>query len=73
MNHPTCAAGLARAETIDALPALLTLARRLVVTTCDVTDPETNELKRLLDACVIGAYRLRLQEHLRTKGDGEQG
>ena len=41
-----------RRETLDALPATLTMLRRLVVTTFDANDPEIDELKQMLEACV---------------------
>jgi hypothetical protein len=62
-----------RRETLDALPATLTMLRRLVVTTFDAGDPEIDELKRLLEACVVGAHRLRLREQLRTGEAVEPG
>ena len=58
---------LARVETLEALPALLTLARQALVAAFEPDDPESHELKNLLDACVIGAHRLRLREHLRSE------
>jgi len=64
-----CAASLARAEAIDALPAMLALLRRVVMTSFETGDPESDELRRLLDACVVGAHRLRLRER---DGDGGQ-
>ena len=57
---------VARAETLDALPALLTLARQAVVAAFEDGDPDSDELKTLLDACVVGAHRLKLRERLRT-------
>jgi hypothetical protein len=65
-----CAAALARAEAIDALPAMLALLRRVVMTSFERGDPESDELRDLLDACVVGAHRLRLRERLQ---DGEGG
>ena len=62
---------LARAEALEAMPAMLTMLRRLVVTAFDAPDPEIDELRRLLDACVVGAYRLRLREQMRAKGGCE--
>jgi hypothetical protein len=56
---PACAAPL------EALPALLSLAREVVVTSFEAGDPEGDELRSLLEACVVGAYRLRLRERLR--------
>ncbi len=55
-----------RAETLDAIPAVLTVLRRLMITSFEPGDPETDELRNLLDACVVGAYRLRLRERLRA-------
>jgi hypothetical protein len=60
-------AALTRAETLDALPAMLTMLRRLVVTSFEAGDPESDELKGLLEACVVGAHRLRLRERLRAR------
>jgi hypothetical protein len=58
---------LVRRETLDALPATLTMLRRLLVNTFEAGDPETDELRSLLDACVVGAHRLRLREQLRAR------
>jgi hypothetical protein len=58
---------LSRAETLDALPAMLTLLRRLVVSSFEAGDPESDELQGLLEACVVGAHRLRLRERLRAR------
>jgi hypothetical protein len=55
-----------RRENLDALPATLTMLRRLVVTTFDANDPEVDDLKRMLEACVVGAHRLRLREQMRA-------
>jgi hypothetical protein len=55
-----------RVETIEALPAILILARQAVVSAFDPGDPDCQELKNLLDACVVGAHRLRLREKLRA-------
>ena len=60
-----------RAEALDAIPALLTLLRRLVISAFESGDPESDELRRLLDACVVGAHRLRLREQMRAKGGCE--
>jgi hypothetical protein len=62
-----------RRETLDALPATLTMLRRLVVTTFDANDPEIDELKRMLEACVVGAHRLRLREQMRADEALEHG
>jgi hypothetical protein len=63
---------VARAEALEAIPPMLTMLRRLVVTAFDSTDPDIDELRRLLDACVVGAHRLRLREQLRAKGGCER-
>ena len=68
MRRGDCTAAVARTETLDALPAVLTMARRMVATLVPSEDPETAELKRLLEACVVGAHRLRLKEYYRTRG-----
>jgi hypothetical protein len=60
--------GLARTETLDALPAVLTVLQRLVAATFEAGDPETDELRDLLNACVVGAHRLRLREQMRASG-----
>ena len=57
-----------RLDGLDALPALLTLARHLVCSGFETGDPEGDELKDLIEACVIGAHRLRLRERLRAVG-----
>jgi hypothetical protein len=62
-----------RRETLDALPATLTMLRRLVVTSFDAGDPEIDELKRMLEACVVGAHRLRLREKMRADEALEHG
>jgi hypothetical protein len=62
-----------RRETLDALPATLTMLRRLVVTTFDASDPDIDELKRMLEACVVGAHRLRLREQMRADEALEHG
>ena len=64
---------LARRETLDALPATLTMLRRLVITAFEADDPESDELKRLLEACVVGAHRLRIREQLRAREALEHG
>jgi len=64
---------LARSETLEALPATLTMLRRLVVSAFEPGDPEGDELRGLLEACVVGAHRLRLREQLRAKGALEPG
>ena len=63
--------GVARAEALDAIPAMLTMLRRMVITAFETGDPESDELRRLLDACVVGAHRLRLREQMRAKGGCE--
>ena len=62
---------VARAEALDAIPAMLTVLRRMVVVAFEAGDPEIDELRRLLDACVVGAHRLRLREQMRAKGGCE--
>ena len=59
---------LAREEALDALPAVLSVVRSLMLASFEAGDPESEELKRLLDACVVGAHRLRLREQLRSGG-----
>jgi hypothetical protein len=71
-NEP--AIDLAREEALDALPAVLSAIRWLVMMSFEADDPESEELKRLLEACVVGAHRLRLREQLRsneTQGMGQ--
>ena len=63
---------LARAETLDAIPAMLTVLRRMLITAFEAEDPESDELRRLLEACVVGAHRLRLREQMRAKGGCEK-
>ncbi len=62
---------VARAEALDAIPVMLTVLRRLVITAFEAGDPESDELRRLLDACVVGAHRLQLREQMRAKGGCE--
>lgn len=62
---------VARAEALDAIPALLTVLRRMVITAFETGDPEGDELREMLDACVVGAHRLRLREQMRAKGGCE--
>lgn len=62
---------LARAEALDAIPAMLTVLRRMVIAAFEAEDPESDELRRLLEACVVGAHRLRLREQMRAKGGCE--
>ena len=62
---PPCAE--ARTDGLEALPALLTLARQMVVGAFDSGDPESDELRSLLEACIVGALRLRLRERLRAQ------
>lgn len=49
------------------------MLRRLVVMAFEAGDPEGDELKRLLEACVVGAQRLRLREQLRSGKALEHG
>jgi hypothetical protein len=62
---------LYRTEALAALPALLDLARQAVMATFGPDDAESGELKTLLDACVVGAHRLRLREQLRSEEAGD--
>lgn len=62
---------IARAEALEAIPAMLTVLRRMVTTAFEAGDPESDELRRLLEACVVGAHRLRLREKIRAKGGCE--
>jgi hypothetical protein len=55
---------VARAEAIDALPAVLSVVRWLAMAALETGDPESEELKRLLEDCVVGALRLRLRRQL---------
>jgi hypothetical protein len=68
MTHDRSSPAIARAAALETVPALLTVARRLLVTALDAADPEIDELRRLLDARVVGAHRLRLGEQIRAKG-----
>ena len=61
-----------RAEALQAIPAVLTMLRRPVVTTVESGDRESEELRQRLDACVVGAHRRRLRETLRAKGGCEE-
>jgi hypothetical protein len=72
LKGPDCAAALARAEAIVALPAMLALLRRVVTTSFEPGDPESDELRDLLDACVVSAHRLRLRERLRDRQGGDR-
>jgi hypothetical protein len=56
----------ARIQQLEVLPGLLALARQALVTSFERGDPEGDELKALLEACVVSAYRLRLRERLRA-------
>ena len=64
------AAATAPGEALDALPAMLAMLRRVVITSFEAGDPESDELRGLLDACVVEAHRLRLRERLRYR-DGD--
>jgi hypothetical protein len=57
-----------RATTLEALPDVLTVLRRLLIDACEPGDAECDELRSLLDACVVSAHRLRLREQLRGRG-----
>jgi hypothetical protein len=61
-----------RAETVEALPTVLSVLRRIVISTFEPGDPESDELRHLLDACVVGAHRLRLREQLRASETCDQ-
>ena len=63
-NRP--AIDLAREEALEALPGMLSAMRWLVMASFEAGDPECEELTRLLEACVVGAHRLRLREQLRS-------
>jgi hypothetical protein len=71
MGYETSPA-VARAEALDAIPAMLTVLRRLVITAFESGDQESEELRQMLDACVVGAHRLRLREQMRAKGGCER-
>jgi hypothetical protein len=73
LTRVDCLQGVARTEALDALPAMLSVARRLVISSFAAGDPESEELKCLLDACVVGAHRLRLRERLRARGGCDHG
>jgi hypothetical protein len=55
-----------KAEPLEALPGLLTLARQALIASFERGDPDSDELKALLEACVVSAHRLRLRERLRA-------
>ena len=57
------------ADRLEALPALLTVARQLVIASFEPGDPEADELRELVEACVVGAHRLRLRERLKAACD----
>jgi hypothetical protein len=54
-----------RDDALDALPELLALARQAAMAVLEPDDQEALEFRRLLEACVVGAHRLRLREQLR--------
>jgi hypothetical protein len=56
---------LARADTLGALPAVFTFLRGVVSATA--ASPEREELRTLIEACVVGAHRLKLAEQLRAR------
>jgi hypothetical protein len=62
-----------RAETLAVLPTVFTALRRLVMTSFEPGDPECEELRGLLEACVVGAHRLKLREELRAGRSCVQG
>ena len=55
-----------RRETLDALPATLTVRDAL-------RDAMAEELRCLLEACVVGAHRLRFREQQRSCEACERG
>ena len=55
----------ARAEAIEALPAVFTLLRGFV--SANPKCPESDDLRALIEACVVGAHRLRLAAQLHAK------
>ena len=59
-------ARLARDEALRVLPSLLSVIRWQVMASFEAGDPEGDELKRLLEACVVGAHRLNLREQIRS-------
>jgi hypothetical protein len=56
---------LTQADTLGALPAVFTFLRGVVSATS--ASPEREELRSLIEACVVGAHRLRLAEQLRAR------
>ena len=56
----------ARDEALRVLPSLLSVIRWQVMVSFETGDPESDELKGLLEACVVGAHRLNLREQIRT-------
>jgi hypothetical protein len=62
----------AEREALEAIPAVLTKLRRPSVNACESANLESEEPRRRLDACVVGAHRRRLRETLRAKGGCEK-
>jgi hypothetical protein len=62
---------IVRHDPVEVLPAMPSVAPRQAAMTFEAGDPESEELKRLLEACVVGPYRLRLREQLRAIGGCE--
>jgi hypothetical protein len=62
---------IARRGAAGAPPAMLSIAARPATMTFETGDPDSEELKRLLEACVDGPYRLRLHDQLRAIGGCE--
>lgn len=58
---------VARGEALQALPNILSAIRWVVMTSFDAGDSESDQLRELLEACVVGAHRLNLREQLRAK------
>ena len=56
---------LLQAEPLEALPTIFAFLRS-VVSSRDMS-PEREELRKLIEACVVGAHRLRLAEQLRAR------
>ena len=59
-------ARLVRDEALRVLPSLLSVIRWQLMESFEAGDPESDELKRLLEACVVGAHRLNLREQIRA-------
>ena len=57
---------VARGEALQALPGILSMIRWQVMAAFEAGDPEGDELRRLLEACLVGAHRLNLREQMRS-------